>query len=254
MKKVKLLVVDNDSMIKALSNYFKDSNIEVSYKAFDGEEALDIIEKHNDIDMILLDLILPNKDGLYVLEKLKEKNIDKRIIVCSTFLTSDMIYMAGMLGASYIMSKPYDMNILTNRINTLIELPVQDTKKIVEFVDEEKETTITKVLHELGIPSHIKGYQYIKEGIKMIYDDNNLIGNITKKVYPNLADKYDTTSSRVERAIRHAIEVGWSRSNWKLTENLFGQSVDFDKAKPTNSEFLVTLADWLRFDIKLGVN
>ena len=88
----------------------------------------------------------------------------------------------------------------------------------------------------------------------MIYDDNNLIGNITKKVYPNLADKYDTTSSRVERAIRHAIEVGWSRSNWKLTEDLFGQSVDFDKAKPTNSEFLVTLADWLRFDIKLGVN
>jgi two-component system response regulator (stage 0 sporulation protein A) len=159
-----------------------------------------------------------------------------------------------MLGASYIMSKPYDMNILNNRINTLIELPVQDTKKIVEFVDEERETTITKVLHELGIPSHIKGYQYIKEGIKMIYDDNNLIGNITKKVYPNLADKYDTTSSRVERAIRHAIEVGWSRSNWKLTEDLFGQSVDFDKAKPTNSEFLVTLADWLRFDIKLGVN
>ncbi len=254
MKKVKLLVVDDEVMIKALSNSFKDSNIEVSYMASDGDKALEIIKNHNDIDMILLDLILPHKDGIYLLEKLKENNINKRVIVSSTFLTDDMIYMAGKLGVSYIMQKPYDMNILTNRINTLMELPVQDTNKIVEFVDEEKETTITKVLHELGIPSHIKGYQYIKEGIKMIYDNDKLIGNITKKLYPNLADKYQTTSSRVERAIRHAIEVGWSRSNWKLTEDLFGQSVDFDKAKPTNSEFLVTLADWLRFDIKLGVN
>ena len=254
MKKVKLLVVDDEVMIKALSNSFKDSNIEVSYMASDGDKALEIIKNHNDIDMILLDLILPHKDGIYLLEKLKENNINKRVIVSSTFLTDDMIYMAGKLGVSYIMQKPYDMNILTNRINTLMELPVQDTNKIVEFVDEEKETTITKVLHELGIPSHIIGYQYIKEGIKMIYDNDKLIGNITKKLYPNLADKYQTTSSRVERAIRHAIEVGWSRSNWKLTEDLFGQSVDFDKAKPTNSEFLVTLADWLRFDIKLGVN
>ena len=254
MKKVKLLVVDDEVMIKALSNSFKDSNIEVSYKASDGDEALEIIKNHNDIDMILLDLILPNKDGIYLLEKLKESSLNKRVIVSSTFLTNEMIYMAGKLGASYIIQKPYDIKTLTNRINALIDLPIPDANKIEKFVDEKQETTLTKMLHELGIPSHIKGYQYIKEGIKMIYDDNNLIGNITKKVYPNLADKYDTTSSRVERAIRHAIEVGWSRSNWQLTEDLFGQSVDYDKAKPTNSEFLVTLADWLRFDVKLRVN
>ena len=202
----------------------------------------------------LLDLILPHKDGIYLLEKLKESSLNKRVIVSSTFLTNEMIYMAGKLGASYIIQKPYDIKTLTNRINALIDLPIPDANKIEKFVDEKQETTLTKMLHELGIPSHIKGYQYIKEGIKMIYDDNNLIGNITKKVYPNLADKYDTTSSRVERAIRHAIEVGWSRSNWQLTEDLFGQSVDYDKAKPTNSEFLVTLADWLRFDVKLRVN
>ena len=254
MKKVKLLVVDDEVMIKALSNSFKDSNIEVSYNTFDVEDALNIVESHNDIDMVLLNLILPNKDGLYLLEKLKEKSVHKRIIVYSTYLTNDMIYLAGKLGASYIMQTPFDYKTLFNRINTLIDLPIPDANKIEVFVDEEQETTLTKMLHELGIPSHIKGYQYIKEGIKMIYDDNNLIGNITKKVYPNLADKYDTTSSRVDRAIRHAIEVGWSRSNWKLTEDLFGQSVDYDKAKPTNSEFLVTLADWLRFDIKLGLN
>ena len=252
MKKVKLLVVDDAVMVDALSNYFKDSNIEVSYKSFDGEEALNMLEKYEDIDMVLLNLILPNKDGLYVLEKLKEKNINKRIIAYSTYLTNDMIYMAGKLGASYIMTKPSDISTLKTRINSLMELSVPDANKIEAFVDEERETTLTKVLHELGIPSHIKGYQYIREGIKMIYDDEKLIGNITKKLYPNLADKYSTTSSRVERAIRHAIEVGWSRSNWKLTEDLFGQSVDFDKAKPTNSEFLVTLADWLRFDIKVG--
>lgn len=254
MKKVKLLVVDDEVMIKALSNSFKDSNIEVSYKASDGDEALEIIKNHNDIDMILLDLILPNKDGIYLLEKLKESSLNKRVIVSSTFLTNEMIYMAGKLGASYIIQKPYDIKTLTNRINALIDLPIPDANKIEKFVDEKQETTLTKMLHELGIPSHIKGYQYIKEGIKMIYDDNNLIGNITKKVYPNLANMYDTTSSRVERAIRHAIEVGWSRSNWQLTEDLFGQSVDYDKAKPTNSEFLVTLADWLRFDVKLRVN
>lgn len=254
MKKVKLLVVDDEVMIKALSNSFKDSNIEVSYKASDGDEALEIIKNHNDIDMILLDLILPHKDGIYLLEKLKESSLNKRVIVSSTFLTNEMIYMAGKLGASYIIQKPYDIKTLTNRINALIDLPIPDANKIEKFVDEKQETTLTKMLHELGIPSHIKGYQYIKEGIKMIYDDNNLIGNITKKVYPNLANMYDTTSSRVERAIRHAIEVGWSRSNWQLTEDLFGQSVDYDKAKPTNSEFLVTLADWLRFDVKLRVN
>ena len=146
------------------------------------------------------------------------------------------------------MSKPFDMSDLEKRINTLKELSTPNMGKVTSFIDNSLQTTITKMLHELGIPSHIKGYQYIREGISILYDDPNMIGNITKKLYPELAKRYDTTTSRVERAMRHAIEVGWIRSDWKMTEDLFGQSVDFDKAKPTNSEFLVTLADKLRLD------
>ena len=113
---------------------------------------------------------------------------------------------------------------------------------------------ITKVLHELGIPSHIKGYQYIREGIGIVFEKPETIGGITKELYPELASKFDTTVSRVERAIRHAIEVSWNRGNWDMMEEIFGHSVDIDKAKPTNSEFIVTVADKLRLDFhKVGV-
>ncbi|MBR1377206.1 MAG: sporulation transcription factor Spo0A [Bacilli bacterium] len=251
MEKVKMLVVDdNEGMVNVIKEYFKDSSeIEVKYEAHDGEEAIDIIEKHkDDIDMILLDIIMPKKDGVYVLEEMKNRHINKRIIVETSYDTDDMVHIVGKLGASYFMSKPYDLSDLEKRIKTLKNLSIPDANKIVDFVDSGLQMTITKMLHELGIPSHIKGYQYIREGITIIYDDPTMIGNITKYLYPRIADRYNTTTSRVERAMRHAIEVGWTRSDWKMTEDLFGQSVDFDKSKPTNSEFLVTLADKLRLD------
>ena len=107
---------------------------------------------------------------------------------------------------------------------------------------------ITKILHELGIPSHIKGYQYIREGIGIVYNRPETVGGITKELYPELAQKFDTTVSRVERAIRHAIEVSWNRGSWELMEEIFGHSVDIDRAKPTNSEFIVTIADKLKLE------
>ena len=110
--------------------------------------------------------------------------------------------------------------------------------------------SITKILHDLGVPSHIKGYQYIKEGIMLIYENPRMIGGITKELYPEIANKYNTTVSRVERAIRHAIEVSWNRGDWDLMDEIFGHSVDVDKAKPTNSEFIVTVADKLRLEYK----
>ena len=118
----------------------------------------------------------------------------------------------------------------------------QDTSNI-DFNHSNLQVSITKILHELGIPSHIKGYQYIRNAIGIIYEKPDVIGAITKELYPDLADKFDTTVSRVERAIRHAIEVSWNRGNWDLMEDIFGHSVDIDKAKPTNSEFIVTIAD-----------
>lgn len=254
MEKVRMLVVDdNEGMVNVIKEYFKDNkDIDVAFEAYNGEEAINIIEEHKDeIDMILLDIIMPKKDGVYVLEELKSRGICKRIIVETSYDTDDMIHMVGKLGASYFISKPYDLSDLEKRINTLKYLSIPDANKIVDFIDGELQTTITKMLQELGIPSHIKGYQYIREGIVLLYDDPTMIGGITKELYPLLAKKFNTTVSRVERAMRHAIEVGWTRSDWKMTEDLFGQSVDFDRTKPTNSEFLVTIADKLRLDNKV---
>lgn len=250
MEKVKMLVVDDNALlVDVIKDYFSNSNdIEVSYTASNGEEAIDILTNQNDIDMVLLDIVMPKKDGIYVLEEMHTRGIDKKVIVETGCDTEDMIHMIGRLGASYFISKPYDFKDLENRILDISSLSTPDIAKIVSFADGELQMTITKMLHELGIPSHIKGYSYIREGITILYDDPKMIGNITKKLYPELAKRYNTTTSRVERAMRHAIEVGWTRSDWKFTEDLFGQSVDFDKAKPTNSEFLVTLADKLRLD------
>ena len=250
MEKVKMLVVDdNVLLVDALKEYFNGSNcIDIRYSAVNGEEAMDILSKYNDIDIVLLDIIMPKKDGIYVLEEMKNRSINKKVIVETSYDTDDIIHMVGRMGASYFISKPYDFKDLENRILDISSLSTPDIAKIVSFADGELQMTITKMLHELGIPSHIKGYSYIREGITILYDDPKMIGNITKKLYPELAKRYNTTTSRVERAMRHAIEVGWTRSDWKFTEDLFGQSVDFDKAKPTNSEFLVTLADKLRLD------
>ena len=125
----------------------------------------------------------------------------------------------------------------------------QNDSRSINLFQHNLELSVTKILHELGMPSHIKGYQYIREGIIMIYNNPDIIGGITKELYPDVATKYDTTVSRVERAIRHAIEVSWNRGNWDLMEEVFGHSIDIDKAKPTNSEFIVTVADKLRLEL-----
>ena len=124
--------------------------------------------------------------------------------------------------------------------------------KSIDVYKNNLQISITKILHELGVPSHIKGYQYIREGIYIIYENPEVIGGITKELYPDIATKFETTVSRVERAIRHAIEVSWNRGNWDLMEEIFGHSVDIDKAKPTNSEFIVTVADKLRLEFHQG--
>lgn len=120
--------------------------------------------------------------------------------------------------------------------------------RVLTYHHNNLQISTTKILHELGVPSHIKGYQYIRDGIMMLYERPDVIGGITKELYPEVASKYGTTVSRVERAIRHAIEVSWNRGNWQLMEEIFGHSVDIDKAKPTNSEFIVTVADKLRLE------
>ncbi len=249
MKKIKLLMIDdNMELIEAVSEYFnKNKEIEVTYKAYDGKDGFELLEREKDnIDLVILDLIMPKKDGLYVLEQMKQKNIDKNIIVATSYNAMEVIREVSEYGVNYYILKPFDLEDLEEKILNICHKSLES--KSIDIKHNNLQVSITKILHELGIPSHIKGYQYIREGIGILYERPETIGGITKELYPELANKFDTTVSRVERAIRHAIEVSWNRGSWDLMEDIFGHSVDIDKAKPTNSEFIVTIADKLRLD------
>ena len=247
MEKTRVVMIDdNKQLIEAVKEYFKGSKtIDIVYEASDGVEGLEIIEKRTDYDVIVLDLIMPNKDGVKVLEEMKEKNIEKKIVVLTSYNAPEVIRQVSELGVKYYLLKPFDFSDLEKRILDLNN--IKETKSL-DLHHNKVQVSITKILHELGIPSHIKGYQYIREGVEIIFERPETIGGITKELYPELALKFDTTVSRVERAIRHAIEVSWNRGDWDLMEEIFGHSVDIDKAKPTNSEFIVTIADKLRLD------
>ncbi len=250
MEKTRLLVVDdNKSLVEMIKEYFAEhADIKVAYDAYDGIEAMRVLDsKQDDIDIVLLDLIMPNKDGLSVLEYMQEKNIDKKTIVLTSYNTQDMIRKVSELGVNYFMLKPFELNDLEKRIIE-VSSGVKYGGETLDLYHNNLQVSITKTLHELGVPSHIKGYQYIREGVSIVYERPEIVGGITKELYPEIAKKYNTTVSRVERAIRHAIEISWNRGNWQLMEDIFGHSVDIDKAKPTNSEFIVTVADKLRLE------
>ena len=249
MEKIRVLMIDdNESLVEMVTEYFNNHNkIEVVLSCKDGEEGLNtIINKGDEYDLVLLDLVMPKKDGLYVLEELNKRGIEKNIIVETSYNEPKVIRKVSEYGVGYYILKPFDLTDLESKI---LEIFNSLSSKSINLYHSNLQISITKMLHELGMPSHIKGYQYIREGISMIYNDPSLIGGITKELYPELATKFDTTVSRVERAIRHAIEVSWNRGNWDYMEEIFGHSVDIDKAKPTNSEFIVTVADKLRLEI-----
>lgn len=250
MKKTNVLMIDdNIELVKMVKEYFKDNKeIEVTLTAHDGVEGLNLIENAQDnYDVIVLDLIMPNKDGISVLKDMKKKKLGKKVIVLTSFNTQEVIRETSELGISYFILKPFELTELEKRILECSSKNDYD-KKTIDMKYNNLQVSITKILHELGVPSHIKGYQYIREGITILYEHPEVIGGITKELYPDIAEKFDTTVSRVERAIRHAIEVSWNRGNWQLMEEIFGHSVDIDKAKPTNSEFIVTVADKLRLE------
>jgi len=248
MKKIKVLMIDdNVALTEMVKEYFREhKKIEIKTCVYDGISGVEEIMKHGDeYDIVLLDLIMPRKDGLGVLEDLKAKNVCKNIIVESSYNSPEVIRNVSEYGVNYYILKPFELPDLENRI---LDVFKQVDRKSINLIHNNLEISITRMLHELGMPSHIKGYQYIRDGIVMIYNNPEIIGGITKELYPDVASKYNTTVSRVERAIRHAIEVSWNRGNWDLMEEIFGHSVDIDKAKPTNSEFIVTIADKLRLE------
>jgi len=246
-----LMIDDNTRLIDAVKEYFKNSDkIKIVDEAYDGLEGFEKIKTNTEYDIILLDLIMPKKDGLYVLEQIKQNNLDKKVIVETSYNASEVIREVAEYGVNYFILKPFELDDLEKKI---LDTFKKKDEKSIDFYNSNLQISISKILHDLGIPSHIKGYQFLRDAVGMVFEKPEMIGGITKELYPELAHKYDTTVSRVERAIRHAVEISWNRGDIDLMEKIFGHSVDIDRAKPTNSEFIVTIADKLRLDFhKVG--
>lgn len=268
-EKIRILVADdNKEFGDTLVSYLeKEENFEVVGIARDGNQAFDEITMMKP-DIVLLDIIMPHLDGLGVLEKLNESNMENKpmCIILSAVGQDKITQKAINLGAQYYIVKPFDIQILVKRIKELkYYQPSQYKNNFIsreiktQYIDispEEKkneenlEALVTNVIHEVGVPAHIKGYQYLREAIIMVVNNIEVINQITKQLYPDIAKKYGTTPSRVERAIRHAIEVAWGRGQADVVESIFGYTVSASKGKPTNSEFIAMIADKLRLELK----
>lgn len=249
-KEVRVLVVDdNESLVGMLKEYFDEhKKISIVKEAYNGEDAIGVIESNlENFDVLLLDLIMPKKDGIYVLEQLKKKKIDTPVVIGTSFNADETIARVSKYNPKHFILKPFDMVDLENKLMDAVSFKPDSNSKL-NLYHNNLEISVTKLLHGLGVPSHIKGYQYIREGVILMYEKPDIVGAITKELYPEIANRFDTTVSRVERAIRHAIEVSWNRGDIDLMEEIFGHSVDYDRAKPTNSEFIVTVSDKLRLE------
>lgn len=248
-KTIKVVLIDDNEVVTgSVKKYFcSNAVINIVGSFNNGKSGLDFLVKYpDDYDLIILDVLLPQIDGLKILEELNKRNIDKKVIVLSSYKDDFTINRAQNLGADYFMLKPFDLPSLEDRIKD-----VYDKERLTRIAKRnDVEIEVSSLLHDLGIPSHVRGYQYIREGILLIYESDKIVTLVTKDVYPEIAERYETTPSRVERAIRHAIEISWIRGDLKLMEKLFGNSIDFERSKPTNSEFLTTIADRLHLDKK----
>lgn len=259
MDTIKVAIVDdNKELVKTVSTYFeKHPEIEIIWTAQNGKVCLSMLEESVP-DVLLLDIIMPHLDGIAVLESIGESSnfADLHIIMLTAFGQEDVMTQAANLGASYFMLKPFEFESLSNQIFQVAgtrkpsipishpgggHAPGKVSQKVLD-------TTITAIIKEIGVPAHIKGYAFLREAIQMVYSDVELLGAVTKILYPDIATKFNTTPSRVERAIRHAIEVAWNRGNYEVISKLFGYTVHHLKSKPTNSEFIAMIADKIRLE------
>ena len=212
----------------------------------DGTEALQILEQQKP-DVAVIDVVLPGTDGLGILRRLKEQEARTKVIMLSAFCTDQVVAEAMNLGATYFLPKPCEAQTLLDRMNTAFGQPATPEERAVA-----RKNRVTAVIHEIGVPAHIKGYQYLREAIIIAVNDLEVINAVTKVLYPAVAKRFATTPSRVERAIRHAIEVAWDRGDLETLQKYFGYTVSNAKGKPTNSEFIAMIADRLLLEQKHG--
>lgn len=260
MKKINILIVDdNKEFCQLLAEFFEeDDNFNVVKTLYNGEQVLEYIKDNKNPDILILDLIMPYLDGIGVLEELNsEELIGDMKIIALTALAHDKIMKTVIdLGVHYYIMKPFDLDKLKKRIKQLLR---ENDKLANDFAFNEVQLEIengnftpfvTQIIQELGIPAHIKGYRYVRQAVEMVIEDMDLLSAVTKKLYPQVATKFNSTPSRVERAIRHAIDVVWQRGNKTALEKYFKNNLNED-SKPTNSQFIAKIADKIMVDLKV---
>ncbi|MDO5415964.1 MAG: sporulation transcription factor Spo0A [Lachnospiraceae bacterium] len=255
---------DNPQTLGRLQDIIEaEEGLSVVGKADNGEDAYNMIVRTSP-DIVLLDVIMPRLDGISVMEKVRKNNTLKKMpafIMVTAAGSENMTADAFRMGANYYVMKPFSREIIVDKIRRVShvrdkgqerteERTVKPYVNKEEYMEQNLENDVTHMLHEIGIPAHIKGYQYLRDAIIVSVEDNEMLSSVTKILYPSIAKKHRTTASRVERAIRHAIEVAWSRGRLETINEIFGYTVSTGKGKPTNSEFIALIADKIRLDYK----
>lgn len=259
MESIKIFIADdNEKRAQEVKEVLvKEKDFEIVGIANDGNKAVEMIME-NKVDIVLLELVLPGLDGLGVIEKINSKSANAgecpAFMIISSSNRQNLVDCAFEVGASYFMLRPFNFEVLINRIRQIRyackgRITKGNTSSVVSY-DNCLESDVTNIIHEIGVPAHIKGYQYLRDAIIMSVNDNEMLNSITKILYPTIAKRHKTTPSRVERAIRHAIEVAWSRGKMDTIDELFGYTVCNGKGKPTNSEFVALIADKIRLEYK----
>jgi two-component system response regulator (stage 0 sporulation protein A) len=265
--KINIIIADDNKRFRdMLKDYIisQDDMVVVGI-AENGVDALKLIEDKKP-DLVILDMIMPQVDGLEVLDRLNKMDLDPfpRIIVLSAVSNDKISQRAITLGADYYVLKPFDMEVFVKRIRQMVNKNIysDDVKKTHNYNNNTESKTntepvqmivqITNIIHEIGIPAHIKGYMYLREAINMVVNDINLLSAVTKELYPSIGKQFNTTASRVERAMRHAIDVAWSRGQIDTINKIFGYTIRNEKGRPTNSEFIAMVADKLRLKNKIS--
>lgn len=266
-----LLADDNREFVEIVKEFIqRQEDMTLVGVAYHGNEALELITREEP-HVVLLDIIMPHLDGLGVLEKLQNSSLRPKIIILTAFGQESMTQRAVNLGANYYILKPFDLDTLGKRIRQLQDDYSDSFKGAqqasmgttnIQFMSDlqfsngvlppsmkNHEVEVTRMIHQMGVPAHVKGYQYLRDAIVNVVLDVSLLGAVTKELYPMIAVKYQTTPSRVERAIRHAIELAWDRGNIDFMNRFFGYTINIDRGKPTNSEFVAMVADKLRMSI-----
>lgn len=247
--KIKVLIADaaEDTRSLLAESLTASGDIEIVGAAADGLEALSLIGERKP-DVVICDLVLPKLDGVGLLQRLGDAESQPAVIVLSAFYNEKTIARCAELGAYYFIPKPCDtqalLEVVRGSVETAAKSPAVMTSQSIRR-GEDLESVVTDIIHEIGVPAHIKGYQYLREAIIITINDMDVINAVTKVLYPTVAKKFGTTPSRVERAIRHAIEVAWDRGDIETLQRFFGYTVSNIKGKPTNSEFIAMIADCL---------